>query len=268
MTIEIKKNLVSSSKYNVKCPYSMAAKYITIHNTYNDAPAANEVKYMNSNNNSVSFHYAVDDKEVIQAVPENRNAWHCGDGSGSNSGNRTSIGVEICYSKSGGERYRKAEDLAIKFIAQLLKERSWGIERVRKHQDWSGKFCPHRILDEGRWSSFKKEIEKELDSLNGEVVKKSYSPTPTKVKSATTSKSDSTDIKLPNGVYKKGDKDNAVKQIQEALNELNFKVGKADGIYGSQTQDAVLRFQKMCGIKPYDGIYGDKTRKEMLEQLK
>lgn len=81
---------------------------------------------------------------------------------GNGTGNRKSIGVEICYSKSGGERYKKAEKNTIKFIAQLLRERGWGIDRVKKHQDWSGKYCPHRILDDGRWDDFKKKVAAEL----------------------------------------------------------------------------------------------------------
>ncbi len=44
------------------------------------------------------FHIAVDDKEAVQGIPLERNAWHCGDGGGN--GNRKSIGVEICYSLS------------------------------------------------------------------------------------------------------------------------------------------------------------------------
>lgn len=35
----------------------------------------------------------------------------------------------------------------------MLKERGWGIDRVKKHQDWSGKYCPHRTLDMG-WQRF------------------------------------------------------------------------------------------------------------------
>lgn len=38
----IKKDLISSSKYSIKCPYSMSATGICIHNTYNDASAKNE----------------------------------------------------------------------------------------------------------------------------------------------------------------------------------------------------------------------------------
>ncbi|MCY7931787.1 N-acetylmuramoyl-L-alanine amidase [Bacillus inaquosorum] len=167
MAISVRKNLVASSKYSVKCPYSMDAKYITFHNTANDASADAEIRYMIGNTSSTSYHFAVDDKEVVQGIPTNRNAWHTGDGDGANSGNRTSIGVEVCYSKSGGVKYKAAEKLAIKFIAQLLKERGWGVDRVRKHQDWSGKYCPHRVLAEDRWEEVKASIAAELKALGG-----------------------------------------------------------------------------------------------------
>lgn len=168
MAIKVVKNLVSKSKYGLKCPNPMKAEYITIHNTANDASAANEISYMKNNSSSTGFHFAVDDKQVIQGIPTNRNAWHTGDGT-NGTGNRKSIGVEICYSKSGGTRYKAAEKLAIKFVAQLLKERGWGVDRVRKHQDWNGKYCPHRILSEGRWNQVKVAIEAELKKLGGKT---------------------------------------------------------------------------------------------------
>lgn len=172
MAISVRKNLVSSSKYSIKCPYSMDAKYLTFHNTANDASADAEIRYMIGNNNEVSYHFAVDDKEVVQGIPTDRNAWHTGDGNGVNSGNRTSIGVEVCYSKSGGAKYKAAEKLAIKFIAQLLKERGWGVDRVRKHQDWSGKYCPHRVLAEDRWEEVKAAIAAELKSASKPAASK------------------------------------------------------------------------------------------------
>ncbi|EAF0862769.1 N-acetylmuramoyl-L-alanine amidase family protein, partial [Listeria monocytogenes] len=91
--VSFRQNLVSSSKYGIKAPNRMDAKKITVHNTYNDATAQNETDYCKNNNNEVSFHVAVDDKEAIQVVPFDRNAWHCGDG-GNGYGNRNTIGVE------------------------------------------------------------------------------------------------------------------------------------------------------------------------------
>ncbi|MRD34558.1 N-acetylmuramoyl-L-alanine amidase [Bacillus thuringiensis] len=160
--MEIRKKLVDPSKYGTKCPYTMNPEFITVHNTYNDATAENEVSYMIRNDNQVSFHIAVDDKEAVQGIPLERNAWHCGDGGGN--GNRKSIGVEICYSLSGGDQYYKAEDNAAIVVAQLMKQYNIPISKVRTHQSWSGKYCPHRMLDEGRWNSF---IERVQNAYNG-----------------------------------------------------------------------------------------------------
>lgn len=139
------------NKYSIKCPYGMTPSYITVHNTANDASAMAEVSYMIGNNNKTSFHVAVDNERVVTAIPFNRNAWHAGDGRGN--GNMKSIGIEICYSKSGGDRFVQAERLAAEYVAHLLKQYGWGIDRVKKHQDWSGKYCPHRTLDMG-WNRF------------------------------------------------------------------------------------------------------------------
>ena len=158
----IKQNLVASENYSVKCPHSMTAEFIVVHNTANDATAENEVAYMIRNKNQVSFHYAVDDQEVVQGVPINRNTWHAGDGNGE--GNRKGISIEICYSKSGGTRFDQAEKNAAHFIATLLRERGWGIEKVKKHQDFRNKYCPHRTLDKG-WNGFLQMIKSYLNDI-------------------------------------------------------------------------------------------------------
>ncbi|KLA22217.1 Phage N-acetylmuramoyl-L-alanine amidase [Bacillus cereus] len=142
----------------------MNPEFITVHNTYNDATAENEVAYMIRNNNQVSFHIAVDDKEAVQGLPLERNAWHTGDGNGNGNGNRKSIGVEICYSLSGGERYYKAENNAAIVVVQLMKQYNIPISKVRTHQSWNGKYCPHRMLAEGRWNNF---IERVQNAYNG-----------------------------------------------------------------------------------------------------
>ena len=46
MSYTFRQNMVSSSKYSIKCPYSMNPQYITIHNTANSASADAEVRYM------------------------------------------------------------------------------------------------------------------------------------------------------------------------------------------------------------------------------
>ena len=152
------------SKYPIKCPYEMQPDGIVIHNTANDASAMAEISYMIGNNNKTSFHVAVDNYRIVTGIPFNRNTWNAGDGA-NGKGNRTKIAIEICYSKSGGEQFEEAEDLCASYVAYLLKQYGWGIDRVSKHQDYSNKYCPHRTLDMG-WERFLNKIRAHLDIQN------------------------------------------------------------------------------------------------------
>lgn len=163
MAITPVQQICPSSKWGIKCPYTMVPEFIVVHNTANSAPAVNEITYMNNNDSTTSFHFAVDDKEVRQGIPLDRNAFHAGDGA-TGAGNRKGIAIEICYSLSGGAQFDKAEALAAKFIAQLLDERGWGLDKVKKHQDFNGKYCPHRTLDYG-WDRFKGMVQTELNAI-------------------------------------------------------------------------------------------------------
>lgn len=135
------------NKYNLKAPNRLSPLYITVHNTANNAPAENEINFMQNNDDSTSFHYAVDETKVILGIPLNRNTWHAGDRDGD--GNRKSISVEICRSTSDTSLFLKAEDNGANLIGWLLAKYNFGIDRLKKHQDWSGKYCPHRTLDIG-----------------------------------------------------------------------------------------------------------------------
>lgn len=148
-TLTITKVKMPKNKISIKCPYSMTPSSITRHDTYNDASAMSEISYMIRNNREVSFHYAVDDYRAVEGIVPNRNSWSNGDGSKSNGGNRTSISVEVCYSKSGGERYTKAADNALTLIATLMKRYGIPSTRIFFHRHWSGKKCPHRLIDMG-----------------------------------------------------------------------------------------------------------------------
>ncbi|MEX0597321.1 MAG: peptidoglycan-binding protein, partial [Candidatus Paceibacterota bacterium] len=81
---------------------------------------------------------------------------------------------------------------------------------------------------------------------------------PAKVKSKLT---------LPKGVLKESDRGNDVKQIQEALNSINFNVASEDGVFGNKTKDGLKRFQQVYLPHEVDGIYGSNSRREILKQL-
>lgn len=131
----------------------MTATTITIHNTANlSSTARNERSWLTnpSNDRTASYHKVVDECRVIECIPDNENAWHSGDGNGANSGNRTSIGIEICESGN----YAQTLENAVQLVAEMLIDRGWGVDRLRRHWDWSGKICPRLMYDGGKWTGW------------------------------------------------------------------------------------------------------------------
>lgn len=122
--------------------YKLDWQYITIHSTANPrSTARNERAWLASPSNAdefVGWHIVVDDKEAIEAIPLTENAWHTGDGA-NGSGNRTTIGIEICES---GNR-AKTLDNAARVVAALLAEKKKGTDALRQHYDWNKRTaCP------------------------------------------------------------------------------------------------------------------------------
>jgi N-acetylmuramoyl-L-alanine amidase len=67
---------------------------------------------------------------------------------------------------------------------------------------------------------------------------------------------------------KEGMEGNDVKQLQIALNKLNFKCGKEDSDYGKKVKDAVTRFQKVYLAHEVDGKAGKNTISKINSLLK
>lgn len=174
-------NMFKPSMYHINAPYAMTPKYITIHNTGNTASARNEAAYMNSNSNYTSYHVVIDDKEAVQVVPFNRNAWHAGDGQGQ--GNRASIGIEICYSMDNGysgamsARYKQAQENAALYVAYVLHQYGWGTDRLRQHWNWSGKDCPHKMRAHNGWGAFVARVQAHLNAIKKGSSSASKKPT-------------------------------------------------------------------------------------------
>lgn len=165
--VKFRQLLVPKSKYGIKCPYAMKAKKMTYHNTDNSMDALSEITYMRNNNNQTSYHLAADENEVIQGIPFDRNSWNAGDGL-NGYGNRNTVAVEICrnYDRKRNTTnllqpqqgwYTKAERNASLFGATVMYEQGMApiLANVKFHHDWSGKWCPSKILNEGRELAFK-----------------------------------------------------------------------------------------------------------------
>ncbi|WP_232756275.1 N-acetylmuramoyl-L-alanine amidase [Macrococcoides caseolyticum] len=170
MAYKIINSWLPASKYSLKAPFAMNPEYITVHNTGNTASAREEAAYHNSNNSETSYHVVIDENEVHQLIPFSRNAWHSGDGRGN--GNMKSIGIEIARSMDNGysgpksQRYMQAEENAALYIAHVMHERGWDMSRLKRHYDWSGKDCPHKMHATGTYQQFRDKVQKHLVALN------------------------------------------------------------------------------------------------------
>lgn len=141
---------------------------ICVHNTANSASAMDEIRYMQRRDDDTCFHFAVDEDTVVQGISTELNTWHAGDGV-NGAGNNHYISIEICRSTCYNGLYDAAEDNAAQFIAYLLHTQThWNSSKITFHNDFSGKWCPHRILDKDKGVSFMKQI-KEYKSIYDEI---------------------------------------------------------------------------------------------------
>lgn len=102
----------------------------------------------------LSYHFAVDDRAIYQMLPVDEIAWHAGDGNGP--GNLSGISCELCV--HAGIDHARARRNAEQLAAGIMGALNMGADRLRKHQDFSGKYCPARMLSEGYWATFARNV--------------------------------------------------------------------------------------------------------------
>ena len=142
--MQIKQQLIPKSRKQQRPGIAMTPLFLTIHSTGNPkSTAQNEADYVCRNSTrQASFHFVCDENQIIQVMPTNEVAWHAGDG-GNGTGNRKSVGIEICES---GDR-KTAVNNAIWLTKKLMKEFSIQPGNAFQHHHWSGKNCPRILRD-------------------------------------------------------------------------------------------------------------------------
>ena len=143
-------------------------KYITIHNSGNTnktATALNHASFVNNTNAYTSWHFTVDDTNIVQHLPEHETAYHASDG-GRGTGNTQSIGIEIC---ENGDLL-KATDNAVELVIHLCKKWSIPVENIKQHYDWCGKNCPSRLRNNEpySWNEFINKVKQGLETQEKE----------------------------------------------------------------------------------------------------
>jgi len=180
MDLKIVQDFIPTSNIN-RPQYTLVPIYITIHETANTSDGANaamHARYVKNPTTAASWHFTVDDRDTVyQHLPLTENGWHAGDG-GSGTGNRQSIGIEICVNRDGN--LDKATQNAITLTKSLMEQFKIPVNNVVPHKRWSGKNCPTNLLSKFDW--FKSQLTNKQDKV--EVTKPA--PTPSKGANMTT----------------------------------------------------------------------------------
>jgi N-acetylmuramoyl-L-alanine amidase len=131
-------------------------RYITIHETDNrssgaDSEAHNQL-LVNDVTNSTGWHYTVDDHSIYHNLPDNEIGWNAGDNRTKLGGNINGIGIEMCVNLTNDfeQTLRNTAQLA----AELMIAYDLDMDRIRFHEDFMNKECPHRLISEGRTDEF------------------------------------------------------------------------------------------------------------------
>lgn len=147
-------------------------QYIVVHDTGNQGAGTDvemTVNYLHNiqNTESKSWHYTVDEDNCVRTIPDNEVSWHAGDGTRKygttyhndtynadciGGGNMSGISIESCVNSDGD--YGMTERNLAKLVAQLLLENNLTIDRIKQHNDFSGKDCPAVLRALGFWNRF------------------------------------------------------------------------------------------------------------------
>lgn len=148
-------------------------KYIVVHWTSNQGDTAkNNADYFAREVVKASAHYFVDENEVWNSVPVNRQAWHVGAKTyvHPECRNSNSIGVEMCLTGKGYVLRRGTIERAVTLVRELMARYSVPLDRVLMHHDVTGKYCPGPFVDNpSLWDDFKAALAAEQEE--DEVMK-------------------------------------------------------------------------------------------------
>ncbi|WP_315114580.1 N-acetylmuramoyl-L-alanine amidase [uncultured Clostridium sp.] len=213
-------------------------RYICIHDVGEVSTAKNNRDYFAGGNRGASADFFIDSNNIIQVIDYHNNySWAVGDGGGKYGiTNANSVSIEMCLESN----YQPSDETiqnTMELTRYLMKELNIPIDRVVRHHDASGKNCPQSFSSNNwtKWNWFKSQlIEKYL--------------------------------------YKKGDSGNGIKELQQSLIEIGYKLnGEADGMFGESTYKAILNWQQLHTLLRQDGIADENTLKSInakVEELK
>lgn len=282
MGYKIIEKLLTPNKYSRPRKELIGVRGVVIHWVANPKASAeaNRNFFENRKYGKTSYgsaHYIIDlNGDVIRCIPENEIAYHVGSKTYTKEAlnklstypNNCTIGIECCHIDWSGKMTNETYNTLVELTVDLLKKHKLTANDLWLHKEVVGwKDCHKWFVDHpDEWVKFKKLV---ADKLNSKPTQKTNEKQPVQKQSQPKHQPKQTPkMQLAiNRTLKYGDRGNDVKQLQEALNKLNFKCGTPDGNFGNNTLNAVKQFQKRYGLI-VDGVVGQKTLAKINELLK
>ena len=158
----MKINFKQSHSGNYAAGRSGPVEYIVIHYTSNQGDTAkNNADYFAREKVGASAHYFCDENEIWQSVKDTDTAWHCGAKTYRHPDcrNANSIGVEICMNDKKGNVRQGSIATAAELVRYLMQRYGVPVDRVIRHYDVTGKYCPGPMVDDpALWAAFKQSL--------------------------------------------------------------------------------------------------------------
>ena len=158
----MKINFKQAHAGNYAAGRSGPVEYIVIHYTSNQGDTAkNNADYFAREKVGASAHYFCDKNEIWQSVKDSDTAWHCGAKTYRHPDcrNANSVGVEICMNDKKGNVRRGSIETAAELVRYLMQRYSVPVDRVLRHYDVTGKYCPGPMVDDpALWAAFKQSL--------------------------------------------------------------------------------------------------------------
>ena len=247
-------DLVAANRDEVPEHNANSHKYLAIH--YLGVDNADN-PYLYGGGYGGHFYVPIDGRKAYQAALVTDKIWHVAANSKNGyryihpeARNSSTIGIEIgTFRDSQGAWMftESAQETAAQLAAAILTVYNIPLDHLLRHGDVTTKCCPMPLMPASRggyegqgsnwtWEKFKSRVA-ELMGSPGVTV---------------------------SDVLQKGCQGDEVKQLQVDLIALGFNCGNAgaDGSFGDDTHNAVVTFQKACGLMQ-DGIVGMDTRKAL-----
>ncbi len=241
-------------------------RFIVSHDTGNPGSTAyGNRNYFDTQQPDASAHTFIDDKYILEIIPLTEIAYHVRSNItadnrlyGANA-NSAAIGVELCH--GGKINFHAAYDRYVWYHAYLCD---------RFNLDPKSDIVAHATLDPSRrsdpigilrtngisWSMFIDDVAEALQNFDGATTSSPPKDEPKKA-SAPKRVVKGTSVRLP---IREGASGPFVRDIQQQLIKAGYRLPRygADGVFGEETENAVMKFQKDHNLS-VDGLVGQVT---------